>query len=44
MDSPEEALERAMTIRDVIVRAISGQYCWLQAANILGMSPGFRPN
>jgi transposase len=39
MDFPQDAVERAMTIRDVLVRAISGQYSWTQAANILGMSP-----
>ena len=39
MDFPLSALERAMKIRDVIVRAIAGQYTWLQAADILGMSP-----
>src|SRR5438093_7695136 len=36
---PPEAIGRAMTIRDVNMRAIAGQYTWLQAANILGMSP-----
>jgi transposase len=35
----EDAVERAMTIRDVLMRAISGQYNWVQAASILGMSP-----
>jgi transposase len=32
-------MERAMKVREVIVRAIAGQYSWLQAAEILGMSP-----
>jgi len=32
-------LERAMRVRDVIVSAMSGKYSWLQAAEILGMSP-----
>jgi hypothetical protein len=34
-----------MKVREVILRAISGEYTWLQAAEILGMSPcveGFR--
>lgn len=39
MHFPAAALERAMKVRDVIVRAIAGQYSWLQAADILGMSP-----
>lgn len=39
MDFPLAALERAMTVREVIVRTIAGQYTWLQAADILGMSP-----
>lgn len=38
MDFLQDAVERAMPIRDVLVRAISGQYSWIQAANILGMS------
>lgn len=36
---PPSAVERAMKVRDVIVRAISGEYTWWQAADILGMSP-----
>jgi transposase len=36
---PQEAVERAMRMRDVIVRAISGEYTWLQAAKILDLSP-----
>ena len=39
MDFPLPAVERAMKVREVIVRAIAGDYTWLQAANILGMSP-----
>jgi len=35
---PPSAVERAMKVRDVIVRAISGEYTWWQAAEILGMS------
>ncbi len=33
------AVERAMKIQEVMTRAMSGQYSWLQAAEILGMSP-----
>ncbi len=36
---PPSALERAMKVKEVIFRAISGEYTWLQAAEILGMSP-----
>ena len=36
---PPSAVERAMTMREVILRAISGEYTWLQAAEILGMDP-----
>lgn len=39
MDFPLTAVERAMKVREVIVRAIAGEYTWLQAADILGMSP-----
>jgi len=31
--------ERAVTIREVLARAISGEYSWWQAADILEMSP-----
>lgn len=33
------AVERAMTIQQVIVRALSGAITWLQAADILGLDP-----
>jgi transposase len=33
------ALERAMKIQEVILRAMSGALTWLQAADILGMHP-----
>lgn len=33
-----KTMERAMKIQEVILRAISGQILWLQAAQILGMS------
>ena len=35
---PVRALERAMKIREVIARAMSGRINWIQAAEILGMS------
>jgi transposase len=39
MHFPPSAMERAMKVKDVIVRAMSGEYTWWQAAEILGMSP-----
>src|SRR5213594_5024693 len=36
---PCGVVERAMTIQEVILRAIAGQLTWLQAADILGRSP-----
>ena len=38
-DYTPAAKERAMKVRDVLVRAIEGQIGWLQAADILGLSP-----
>jgi len=35
---PEPALERAMKVQEVILRAMSGQIHWIQAAEILGIS------
>jgi transposase len=35
----EAAVERAMKIQQVIVRALSGAITWLQAADILGLEP-----
>src|SRR3977135_2023054 len=35
---PTRVLERAMKIKEVITRAISGSINWIQAAEILGMS------
>ena len=35
---PARALERAMKIKEVITRAMSGEINWIQAAEILGMS------
>jgi hypothetical protein len=39
MGYPVGAVERAMKIHEVILRALSGQLTWLQAADILGRSP-----
>jgi len=39
MPYPPSAVERAMTVQEVIVRALAGQLTWLQAADILGRSP-----
>jgi transposase len=33
------AVERAMKIQEVILRAMSGELTWLRAADVLGMSP-----
>ena len=33
------AVERAMKVQEVILRAVDGQLTWLQAADILGRSP-----
>ena len=33
------AVERAMKVQEVVLRALSGQLTWLQAAVILGRSP-----
>ena len=35
---PARALERAMKIKEVITRAMSGLITWLQAAEIIGIS------
>jgi transposase len=35
---PQAALERAMKVQEVILRAMSGQIHWIQAAEILGLS------
>jgi len=35
---PESALERAMKVQEVILRAMSGQILWLEAAEILGIT------
>jgi len=36
---PPAALERAMTIREVVLRAMSGAISWIQAAEIIGCTP-----
>lgn len=36
---PARSVERAMKFQEVILRAMSGQITWLQAAEILGMTP-----
>ena len=36
---PPVALERAMTIREVVLRAMSGEITWIQAAEIIGCTP-----
>jgi len=39
MSYPPSAVERAMKVQEVILRALSGQLTWLQAAEILERSP-----
>lgn len=39
MGYPDAAWERAMKVQDVILRALSGEIHWFQAAEILGTSP-----
>src|SRR5215472_5164120 len=36
---PPSALERAMKIKEVLLRAMNKEYSWLQAAEIIGMTP-----
>ena len=36
---PPAAVERAMTVREVLVRAIGGELTWIQAADIIGCTP-----
>jgi hypothetical protein len=36
---PPVAVERAMTIREVVLRAMSGEITWIQAAEIIGCTP-----
>ena len=39
MSYPDAAWERAMTVQEVILKALSGQLHWFKAAEILGWSP-----
>jgi hypothetical protein len=39
MAYPQAAVERAMKVQEVILRAIDGKLSWVQAADILGYSP-----
>ncbi len=36
---PGSAVERAMKVQEVMLRAVSGQLRWFQAAEILGITP-----
>ena len=36
---PARAVERAMKVHEIIMRALDGQLTWIQAAEILGRSP-----
>ena len=36
---PPKALERAMQVKEVILRAMNKEYSWLRAAEILGITP-----
>jgi hypothetical protein len=38
MSYPDAAWERAMTVQEVVLKALSGELHWFQAAEILGMS------
>ena len=35
---PAPAVERAMKVQEVILRAMSDEFAWVQAAEILGLS------
>jgi hypothetical protein len=39
MTYPDAAWERAMTVQEVILKALSGEIHWFRAADILGVSP-----
>ena len=39
MAYPDAALERAMTVQEVMLKALSGELHWFRAADILGWSP-----
>ena len=36
---PPRAVERAMQIKEVLLRAMNKEYSWLRAAEILGITP-----
>jgi transposase len=36
---PDSAVERAMKVQEVVLRALDGRISWVQAAEILGLSP-----
>ena len=40
MTYPEAAWERAMTVQEVILKALSGELHWFRAAEILAGRPG----
>lgn len=39
MSYPQAAWERAMTVQEVMLKALSGEIHWFRAADILGFSP-----
>ena len=39
MGYPDAAWERAMTVQEVMLKAVSGELHWFQAADILGWLP-----
>jgi hypothetical protein len=39
MSYPDAAWERAMTVQEVLMKALSGELHWFRAADILGWSP-----
>ena len=39
MGYPDAAWERAMTVQEVMLKALSGELHWFRAADILGWSP-----
>jgi hypothetical protein len=39
MEYPKTAWERAMTVQEVMLKALSGEWHWFRAAEILGWSP-----
>jgi hypothetical protein len=39
MSYPDAAWRRAMTVQEVVLKALSGEIHWFRATEILGMSP-----